>query len=106
MPQARFIESLINARFMPYLFGFFGWYSMWLLLLQLDFLNYAFGIALIFLPAGVRTLSVLIFGFRGALGVFAGAALSTIEYIGHIPTIDFLNILSIAAISAFSASLM
>lgn len=106
MPQARFIESLVNARFMPYLFGFFGWYSMWLLQLQLDFLNYAFGIALIFLPAGVRTLSVLIFGFRGALGVFAGAALSTIEYMGHIPTIDFLNILSIAAISAFSAYVM
>lgn len=106
MPEANRIELLVNARLMPYLFGFFGWYIMWLLQLQLNFLDYAFGVSLIFLPAGVRTLSVLIFGFRGALGVFAGAALSTIGYMGHIESMDILNILGIAAISAFSAYVM
>ena len=106
MTQPNFIESTVNARMTPYLFGFVGWYATWLLQLQLTFLDYALGVSLIFLPAGIRTLSVLIFGFRGALGVFAGAILSTIGYMGHLPTMDVLNICVIAAVSAFSSYLM
>ena len=79
---------------------------MWQLQLQLGFLDYAMGVSLIFLPAGVRTLSVLIFGLRGALGVFAGALLSTIEYMGHVAAMDFLNMCIISAVSAFSAYAM
>ena len=106
MPQTNVIESLVNARLTPYLFGFCGWYGMWQLQLQLAFLDYAMGVSLIFLPAGVRTLSVLIFGLRGALGVFAGALLSTIEYMGHVAAMDFLNMCIISAVSAFSAYAM
>jgi hypothetical protein len=106
MSQENVIESLVNARLTPYLFGFCGWYGMWLLQSQLVFLDYAMGISLIFLPAGVRTLAVLIFGLRGALGVFAGALLSTLEYMGHIAALDLFNISVISAISAFSAYLM
>ena len=103
MPQTNVIESLVNARLTPYLFGFFGWYAMWLLQLQLTAFDYALGVSLIFLPAGIRTLSVLVFGIRGALGVFAGSIMSTIGYMGHIASMDFLNMALIAAISAFSA---
>ena len=100
------IERLVNARLTPYLFGFFGWYVMWLLQLQLGFLDYALGVSVVFLQAGIRTLAVLIFGFRGAVGVFAGCLLSTTEYMGHIATLDYLHIGLICAISAFSAYLM
>lgn len=104
--QPNLVEKIVNARATPFLFGFLGWYGMWLLQLQLNFLDYAFGVSLIFLPAGIRTLSVLIFGFRGALGVFSGSVVSTIDYMGHIASMDLLNICTIAAISAFSAYLM
>jgi hypothetical protein len=100
------IERLVNARLTPYLFGFFGWYAMGLLQLQLGFLDYALGVSVVFLPAGIRTLAVLIFGFRGAVGVFIGCVLSTTEYMGHIATLDYLHIGLICAISAFSAYLM
>lgn len=100
------LQKIVNAHMTPYLSGFLGWQLMWLLQTQLASLDYALGISLIFLPAGIRTLSVLIFGFRGAIGVFVGAIFSTIEYLGHIPTMDMANVVLIAAISAFSAYLM
>ncbi len=106
MTQSNLIESIVNARATPYLFGLLGWYAMWSLQLQLTFLDYALGVSLIFLPAGIRTLSVLIFGFRGALGVFAGSILSTIGYMGHIASMDFFNICIVSAVSAFSSYLM
>ncbi len=104
--RPKLIESIVNGWLTPYLFGFIGWYAMWSLQLQLAFLDYALGVSLIFLPAGIRTLAVLIFGFRGALGVFAGAMLSTVEYMGHIETMDFLSVCLVAGVSAFSAYLM
>lgn len=74
--------------------------------MQLPMLDYAFGVSFIFLPAGIRTLAVLIFGFRGALGIFTGTMLSSVEYMHRIVTMDLPNIILIAAISAFSAYLM
>ena len=106
MDKPNLIETIVNARLTPYFFGFIGWYGMWSLQLQLSFLDYALGVSLIFLPAGIRTLSVLIFGFRGALGVFAGSILSTIEYMGHIASMDFFNVCLVACVSAFSSYLM
>ena len=104
--QPNLLESIVNSRLTPYLFGFVGWYAMWSLQLRLTFLDYALGVSHIFLPADIRTLAVLIFGFRGALGVFAGAILSTIGYLGHLPTMDALNICVVSAVSAFSSYLM
>ncbi len=106
MNTANSLQKIVNASLTPYLFGFLGWQLMWQLQTQLPMLDYALGVSLIFLPAGIRTLAVLIFGLRGAAGVFIGAIFSTIEYLGHIPTMDLTNVILIAAISAFSAYLM
>lgn len=100
------VERIVNASATPYLFGFFGWYAMWLLQLQFTAFDYALGVSLIFLPAGIRTLAVLIFGFRGAIGVFLGSVLSTTEYMGHIKSMDLFSFCIVAAISAFSSYLM
>lgn len=100
------LQRIVNAQITPYLFGFLGWQLMWQIQTHLAITDYALGVSLIFLPAGIRTLSVLIFGLRGAIGVFVGAIFSTIEYLGHIKTIDLPNVVLIAAISAFSAYLM
>ena len=110
MQTSNFIENLVNAKLMPYMFGAFGWLLAWklqsLLLNLIPSLDYATGVALVFLPAGIRTLSVLVFGLRGAMGVFIGALFSTIEYMGHMPAFDASILLLICAISAFSAYLM
>ena len=110
MQTSNFIENLVNAKLTPYMFGAFGWLLAWklqsLLLNLIPSLDYATGVALVFLPAGIRTLSVLVFGLRGAMGVFIGALFSTIEYMGHLPVFDASILLVICAISAFSAYLM
>lgn len=106
MTTRNLVESLVNSSWASYLFGFIGWYVMWQLQLHLTTFDYAMGVSLIFLPAGIRTLSVLIFGFRGAVGVFVGAIVSTIEYMGHVKTMDLFNICLVAGVSAFSAYLM
>ncbi len=104
--QPNRLEAIMNAPLTPFLFGFIGWYAMWLIQSQLTAFDYALGVSLIFLPAGIRTLSVLIFGFRGAVGVFLGSILSTIGYMGHVETMNFFHICIVAAVSAFSAYLM
>lgn len=110
MHQPNLIQTLVNAKPTPFLFGALGWMMMWQLqtLIQTQFtsLDYATGVALIFLPAGIRTLSVLVFGLRGAIGVFIGCIFSTIEYLGQLPATELWHILIISAISAFSAYLM
>jgi len=101
------LECAVNSRLTPYLFGFLGWTLMWqfqvFLTKAIPPLDFALGVSLIFLPAGIRTLSVLIFGFKGAVGVFFGAMLSTLEYMGHVASMDFAVHTVIGAISAFSA---
>lgn len=110
MQTAKFLENLVNAKPTPYLFGALGWMIAWQiqLLMQrlMPGLDYEMGVALIFLPAGIRTLAVLVFGFRGAVGVFCGCIFSTLEYMGHLPALDASILLVICAISAFSAYLM
>ncbi|MEN9879945.1 MAG: hypothetical protein RIQ55_591 [Pseudomonadota bacterium] len=104
--QPNRLEAIINAPMTPYFFGFLGWYGTWLIQLQLTVLDYAVGVSLIFLPAGIRTLAVLIFGFRGAVGVFLGSILSTIGYMGHVKSMNFVHICIVGAVSAFSSYLM
>lgn len=110
MQTSKFLENLVNAKPTPFLFGALGWTIAWQiqLLMQklIPALDYEVGVSLIFLPAGIRTLAVLIFGFRGAVGVFLGCIFSTIEYMGHLPTLDASILIIICAISAFSAYLM
>lgn len=107
---AHLVATIVNAKPTPYLFGALGWLIMWrvqgLLQTQLTAIDYATGVALIFLPAGIRTLSVLVFGLRGAIGVFIGSVLSTFDYMGHLPALDASFLVLIGAISAFSAYAM
>lgn len=110
MHPPNIIQILVNAKPMPYAFGAFGWILMWKLQLLMQHfmpaLDYAMGVALIFLPAGIRTLAVLVFGLRGAIGVFIGCIFSTVNYLGHLPAFDASFALAICAISAFSAYVM
>lgn len=110
MNPPNFLQNLVNAKATPYLFGAVGWMLMWqlqtLLQTQLTSLDYATGVSLIFLPAGIRTLAVLVFGLRGAIGVFAGCIVSTIDYLGELPAVELWHVLLISAFSAFSAYVM
>ena len=110
MHSPNLIQTIVNAKPTPYLFGAIGWMLMWqlqiLLQTQITSLDYATGVALIFLPAGIRTLSVLVFGLRGAIGVFIGCIASTIEYMGDLPALEIWHVLTICGISAFSAYVM
>ena len=74
---------------------------------QLTVFNYATGVSLLYLPAGIRTLSVFVLGFRGALAVFAGSLLTMVfEFPSLQPsTNEMLWSFGIAAASAFSAYL-
>ncbi len=70
--MAAILEKFLNNRYAPYLFGLIGWIVMWNINGQLSFLQKTMGVNFVFLPAGIRTLSVFIFGYRGAIGVFIG----------------------------------
>jgi hypothetical protein len=110
MQSSNPIETLVNAQLTPYLCGAFGWILMWQIQMSLQAqfadLDYAIGVALIFLPAGIRTMAVLVFGLRGAIGVFIGCIYSTIDYLGHLPAFNASSAIAISAISAFSAYAM
>ena len=72
---------------------------------QLTTFNYVSGVSLLYLPAGIRTLSVFVLGFRGALAVFAGSLLTILLEFPYLkPTADeILWAIGVAAASAFSA---
>ena len=67
--------------------------------------NYVAGVSLLYLPAGIRTLSVFVLGFKGALAVFAGSLLTILFEFPYLkPTADeVLWAIGVAAASAFSA---
>lgn len=100
-------RSLVEHPATPYLFGAIGWLSAWqiqkLFMKLVPQIDYHLGIALIFLPAGIRTLSVLVFGFRGAIGIFIGAMISTFHYMGNLPNFNLLFSILVSAISAIAA---
>lgn len=67
--------------------------------------NYVAGVSLLYLPAGIRTLSVFVLGFKGALAVFAGSLFTILFEFPYLkPTADeVLWTIGVAASSAFSA---
>lgn len=101
------LRSLIEHPTTPYLFGSLGWLFAWqfqnILAKLMPEIDYRLGVALIFLPAGIRTLSVLVFGIRGAIGVFMGAMVSTFQYMGSLPNFNLAFSLVLSAISALTA---
>ena len=72
---------------------------------QLTTFNYVSGVSLLYLPAGIRTLSVFVLGFKGALAVFAGSLFTILFEFPYLkPTADeVLWTIGVAASSAFSA---
>lgn len=69
--------------------------------------NYVAGVSLLYLPAGIRTLSVFVLGFKGALAVFAGSLFTILFEFPYLkPTAnEVLWAIGVAAASAFSAYL-
>lgn len=74
---------------------------------QLAMFNYVAGVSLLYLPAGIRTLSVFVLGFKGALAVFAGSLFTILFEFPYLkPTAnEVLWAIGVAAASAFSAYL-
>ncbi|TSA22260.1 MAG: hypothetical protein D4R70_02055 [Betaproteobacteria bacterium] len=86
-----------------------AWCLAWVIQLNLPALDYLPGVALIFLPAGARTLAVLVFGLRGALGIGIGSFITYYLWLFDAPDKSEYFILSgvlLALASAFSAYAM
>ena len=64
----------------PYLVVPIAWTFVWFIQVRVPALEIYPSIYLLFLPAGVRTVAVFIYGFRGAL-VAAGSAIVTTTYL-------------------------
>lgn len=95
--------QLLDSVFAPYVVGCLGWIAAWWLNQQMSFLEISTGVALIFLPAGLRTLAVLIYGFRGAVGVFVGSLITGQRYFSGDREVSELALIVICLVSAFSA---
>lgn len=89
--------------FIPYVVSAISWVGTWVLDQQLSFLHYATGVSVVFLPAGIRTLAIFAFGFRGAVGIFAGSLITANAYFTGDRQIAIESIVAISMISAFSA---
>lgn len=88
---------------MAYVVGCLGWIAAWWVNQQMTFLEISTGVALIFLPAGLRTIAVLIFGFRGAVGVFLGSLITGQKYFSGDREISDPALIIVCLVSAFSA---
>lgn len=104
--MAAILEKFLNNRYAPYLFGLIGWIVMWNINGQLSFLQKTMGVNFVFLPAGIRTLSVFIFGYRGAIGVFIGNVITNYFYYAGDQSISQLSFIGLCFISAFSGYAM
>ncbi len=84
-----------------------AWLLAWLIQINLPVFDYAPFVAIVFFPAGVRTISVLVFGWRGAVGVAIGTLITYLWFFDQ-PY----NLLSVASgalqalVSGFSAYFM
>jgi hypothetical protein len=84
-----------------------AWFLAWAVQINLPVLNYAPGVAIIFFPAGVRTLAVLVFGWRGALGVACGTLITYLWFFAAAQeTISIFNGILLGMASGFSALLV
>ena len=84
-----------------------AWLLAWAAQIHLPGLSYAPGVALIFFPAGVRTLAVLVFGWRGALGVAIGTLITYLWFFDDLhETVNLFNGVMLALASGFSALLV
>lgn len=101
------IEIMLNDPTTPYFLAFVIWILAWWLQMGplRPFFNFAPGVELPFFPAGVRTLSVFIFGFPGAVGIFLGSLMTHSLYFPELLNASPVGIIGCAAASAFSSYL-
>lgn len=99
------MEAFLKRPLLPYVCVVLLWIFSFLAHHQLTMLNYVAGVSLLYLPAGIRTVSVFVFGFKGALAVFVGSLLTIpFEFPDLKLTADeVLWTIGVAAASAFSA---
>ena len=99
------MEAFLNRPFLPYVSVVVLWVASCYLQQHLTTFDYATGVSLLYLPAGLRTLTVFVLGFRGAVAVFCGSLLTILfEFPSLQPTpTEVLWATAVGAASAFSA---
>lgn len=99
------MEAFLKRPFLPYICVVLIWGVSCFIQKQLTLFYYVAGVSLLYLPAGIRTLSVFVLGFKGALAVFAGSLLTILFEFPYLKSTadDVLWAIGVAAVSAFSA---
>lgn len=99
------MEFFLNRPLLPYICVLVLWIVACYLQSQMTIFNFVAGVSLVYFPAGIRTLSVFIFGFKGAVAIFFGSLLTMLfEFPSLQPTpSEILWASGVAAASAFSA---
>jgi hypothetical protein len=70
------VEALLNRPLLPYVVVVLLWGSACFVQYQLAIFNYVAGVSLLYFPAGIRTLTVFVLGFKGAMAIFVGSLLT------------------------------
>lgn len=70
------MESFLNRPFLPYVSVVLLWVLSCFVQHRLTTFDYVVGVSLLYFPAGIRTLSVFVLGFKGAVAVFCGSLLT------------------------------
>lgn len=99
------MEALLNRPLLPYVVVVLLWGSACFVQYQLAIFNYVAGVSLLYFPAGIRTLTVFVLGFKGAMAIFVGSLLTMLFEFPYLkPTAkELLWAIGVAAASAFSA---
>lgn len=97
------LSNTLKSPVAPYLLCSGGWLVAWWLNQKISFLEMSTGVSLIFLPAGVRTVAVLVYGYRGAVGVLIGSFITGQAFFSGARAVSQGGLFAICAASAFSA---
>ena len=99
------MESFFNRPILPYVSVIVLWVASCYVQSHLTSLNFVAGVSLLYIPAGIRTLTVFVLGFRGAVAVFCGSLVTILFEFPYLqPTpIEVLWAIAVGAVSAFSA---
>lgn len=98
-----YLSYTLKSPVAPYLICSGGWLVAWWLSQKMSFLEMSTGVSLIFLPAGVRTVSVLVYGLRGAVGTLIGSFITGQTFFSDARAVSQGALLTICAVSAFSS---
>lgn len=109
LPKKLFHDDPPRGVFVRSWLGFALVFVLWVIVWWLQMgplrplFNVAPGVELPFFPAGIRTLAVFVFGFSGALGIFAGSLTTYFWFFPELVSVSLVGVVGAAAASAFSA---